>query len=201
MRAVNLLPTDDTQGRSLPPPAVLVACGGTVLMTAALALMFLSASSAVGKRKQELANAQQRLAAVPAPPAPSPIVAALPQQRLDRVFALAAVLNQRIAFDRILREVSQVVPSDVWLESLGASAPVAAQPGAIAPTTTGPPTGFSISGFTYSQEAVARFLARLEVVPDLVEVTLNSSAGTKIGTRSVVQFTISANVRTPGATS
>jgi Tfp pilus assembly protein PilN len=201
VRAVNLLPRDESQGRGLPSPPVLVACGGTVLLTAALAVMFLSASSTVGKRRQALADAQVRLAAVPAPAPPSPIVASLPQQRQERVTALAAVLSQRIAFDRILREVSQVVPSDVWLESLGASAPLQAAPGAVAPTTTGLPTGFTISGYTYSQEAVARFLARLEVVPDLVEVTLNTSGGTKIGTRSVVQFTISANVRAPGATS
>jgi Tfp pilus assembly protein PilN len=196
MRAVNLLPRDGLdQGRKLPAVPVLVGCGGSVLVTLFLAIMFLSASSTVGHRKQELADAQTRLAAIPAPTPPPAIVSQLPQQKLDRVTALAGVLGSRVAFDRILREVSQVVPNDVWLESLGASVPQAAAPGATQAES------FSITGDTYSQEAVARFLARLEVVPDLADVTLNSSTGAKIGDRGVVRFTITAKVRAPGVTS
>ena len=167
-------------------------------MTGVLALSFLSASSKVHKEQQALADAQTRLAAIPAPAAPSPIVSQLPTERQGRVNALAAVLAQRVAFDRILREVSQVVPSDVWLQSLTATAPTAPAAGVVASTT---PTGFTLSGDTYSQDAVARFLARLEVVPDLTDVTLNTSTSAKLANRNVVQFTISANVRPPGATS
>jgi Tfp pilus assembly protein PilN len=198
VRAVNLLPREENEGRRLPAVPVLVACGGTVLLTIFLAMSFLSASSKVGKDRQAVADAQQQLAAIPTPAPPSPIVTALPQQRQDRVTALASVLNGRIAFDRILREVSQVVPSDVWLQSLGAAVPGAG--GATNPTT-GAPSGFTISGYTYSQDSVARFLARLEVVPDLSQVTLGSSSGTKLAGRSVVQFSISANVKLPGAPS
>jgi Tfp pilus assembly protein PilN len=194
MRAVNLLPGDATEGRKRPLP-VLVGCGGTVLITLFLAFGFLSASSTVGKRKQELADAQTTLNSIPQPTAPPAIVAQLPQQKADRVTALAAVLNQRIAFDRILREVSQIVPSDVWLQTLTASVPKAALPG----TTAG--DSFSLVGYTYSQDAVARFLARLEVVPDLADVSLDSSTKTTLSGHSVVQFTIAAKVRAPGATS
>ena len=197
MRAVNLLPRDLTDGRKLPGVPALVACGGTVLVTLFLAVSFLSASSNVATAKQELADAQARLAEIPQPRAPSPIVSQLPAQKQDRVTQLSSVLSSRIAFDRILREVSQIVPNDVWLQSLTASAPTAPVPGA-APTT---PTGFQVSGYTYSQDAVARFLARLEVVPDLTEVTLGSSQRTTLSSRPVVQFTISANVKAAGATS
>ena len=197
MRAVNLLPRDAADGRKRPGVPALVACSGTVLVTLFLAVSFLSASSSVGRAKQELADAQNRLAAIPTPPAPSPIVAQIPAQKQDRVTQLSGVLSTRIAFDRILREVSQIVPSDVWLQSLTASVPTATTPGA----APGMPTGFQISGYTYSQDAVARFLARLEVVPDLTEVTLGSAQGTKLAGRGVVQFTISANIKAPGATS
>jgi Tfp pilus assembly protein PilN len=195
MRAVNLLPGDATEGRKRPALPVLVGCGGTVVITLFLAFTFLSASSNVGKRKQELADAQATLNAIPQPAAPPAIVAQLPQQKADRVTALAAVLNQRIAFDRILREVSQIVPSDVWLQTLTASVPKAALPGATAADS------FSLVGYTYSQDAVARFLARLEVVPDLADVSLDSSTKTTLSGHSVVQFTIAAKVRAPGATS
>jgi Tfp pilus assembly protein PilN len=195
MRAVNLLPGDANEGRKRPALPVLVGCGGTILITLFLAVTFLSATSTVGKRKQALADAQAQLASIPAPAAPPAIVAQLPQQKADRVSALASVLGQRIAFDRILREVSQVVPSDVWLQTLTVGVPKAAAPGMPAGDS------FNLVGYTYSQEGVARFLARLEVVPDLANVSLATSAKASVSGHTVVQFTISAQVRAPGATS
>ena len=59
MRSVNLLPRDDaSQGRRLPPPPVLAACIGVVVITAALAVMFLSASGNVAKQQRALQDAQ-----------------------------------------------------------------------------------------------------------------------------------------------
>jgi Tfp pilus assembly protein PilN len=196
MRAVNLLPREETQGRRMPPLPVLVACGGLVVVAAFVAVSFLSAASTVQDRKQALVDAQATLAALPQPAAPPAVVSKLPQERAARVGALASVLDGRIAFDRLLREISQVVPNDVWLQSLTASVPEApATPDA---TST---DSFSLQGYTYSQEGVARFLARLEVVPDLVDVTLGSSTAATISGRDVVQFDITAAVRKPGGAS
>ena len=195
MRAVNLLPGDANEGRKTPPLPVLVGCGGTVLVTLFLAFTFLSATSTVGERKQALTDAQATLTSIPSPEPPPAIIGQIPQQKADRVTALASVLGQRIAFDRILREVSQIVPSDVWLQSLTASVPKVAALGAQ------PGESFKLVGYTYSQDAVARFLARLEVVPDLTAVTLQSSTGTTVSEHPVVQFSISAQVRAPGAPS
>ena len=51
---------------------------------------------------------------------------------------------------------------------------------------------------TYSQAAVARLLSRLTVVPDLVNVQLQQSTRTKLGSANAVHFTIAADVRRPG---
>ena len=150
---------------------MLAGCVGTVLVTALLAVMFLSASSSVAHQKRALLDAQEQYAAIPAPPAPSPLDAQLPKQRQTRVVALATALGQRVAWDRLLREVSQVVPSDVWLVTLNALSPSIAP--AVSPSAL--PSGFIITGCTYSQESVARFLARLDVVPDLSNMTLGKS--------------------------
>lgn len=175
MRAINLLPRDaGADGRKAPPLPVLVACVGTVLVTALLAVMFLSASSKVAHARLALQQAQAAYAQVPSPPPPSPVDAQLPQQRQTRVTALATVLGQRIAWDRLMREVSQVVPSDVWLLTLDAQSPTIS-----APSTPGAtlPQGFIVTGCTYSQDSVARFLARLDLVPDLRNMTLGNSSG------------------------
>jgi Tfp pilus assembly protein PilN len=206
MRAVNLLPHDESgAGRKAPPVPVLVGCVGAVLVAALLAVLFLSASSSVAQQRRALQQAQTEYAAIPAPPAPSPVDSALPQQRTTRVSALAAALGQRIAWDRLLREVSQVVPSDVWLVTLNAQSPAILPP---APVTTGGPLpqGFTVTGCTYTQESVARFLARLDVVPDLSAMTLAKSVGGKGSDASqcptgMFTFTLNGNVRSAGAPS
>ena len=212
MRAVNLLPSDDAgEGRRVPPLPVLVGCVGVVLVTAVLALMFLSASSGVAHQRSALEQAQAAYSAIPAPPPPAAVDTQLPKQRQTRVSALATALGQRVAWDRLLREVSQVVPSDVWIVTLSAQAPTSALAASTTPSS-GTPTGFTVTGCTYSQESVARFLARLDVVPDLSSMTLGKS-GTILagGTGSVsdastcpakmLTFTLQGNVRAAGATS
>jgi Tfp pilus assembly protein PilN len=195
VRAVNLLPRELEQKRKAPPLPVLVACGASVLATGVLAAGYLSASSAVGQKNRELAAAQAELAATP-PPAPPPAsVSALPAERQARASVLATALAQRVPWDRVLREVSLVLPDDVWLTALDATTP---------PTDgTTPPSndGFHLSGFTYSQASVARLLARLSVIPDLGNVALLTATGSDIADRHVVQFEIGGNVRFAGASS
>jgi Tfp pilus assembly protein PilN len=210
MRSVNLLPRDDaSQGRRLPPPPVLAGCIGAVVITAALAVMFLSASGDVAKQQRALQDAQATYNALPVPAAPPAAQTELPALRTTRVTALASALGQRVAWDRLLREVSQVVPSDVWLlnlnaqaPSLGAAAAAAATPGTVTQT-------FTVTGCTYSQDSVARFLARLGVVPDLSAMTLGKSqaggdsGGVSTGEcpKGMVTFTLQGSVRPAGATS
>jgi Tfp pilus assembly protein PilN len=118
-----------------------------------------------------------------------------------RLTALSSALAERVAWDRVLRQFALVLPDDVWLTSLNATAP-GVSPGATAaapPAAPGAtPTGFAISGYTYSHEAVARLLSRLAVIPDLENVQLQRSAVTA-GNSRVVEFTIVAAVRNMGA--
>lgn len=211
MRAVNLLPGDEQGGgRKLPPLPVLAGCIGTVLVTALVAVMFLSASAGVASKQRTLEQILAQYRAIPAPAPPSPAISQLPQQRQTRVTALATALGQRIAWDRLLREVSQVVPSDVWLVTLNAQSPSLAAP--TTPATTAQataPTGFTVTGCTYSQDSVARFLARLQVVPDLGDMTLaksESSSSASDGAsgncpKGMFTFQLAGNVRTSGTAS
>jgi hypothetical protein len=194
MRAVNLLPKDD--GRPRGPefrnnPLVIGGVVGAVLVTAVLAAMFLTASTAVADNQKDRDAAAAQLAATPVPPPPPPGASELEQEKGARIGALSAALSGRLAWDRVLREVSLVLPEDVWLSSLSATAPVAASP-----TTT---AGFSINGRTYSHDGVARLLARLSVVPQLSNVQLlHSALATSQTGRKVVEFSINATVKAAG---
>ena len=186
MRAVNLLPRDAKRanGASQNVPALVAACAG-VLVVALLAGMYLLNNSKVASAKRGLVAAQTELAATPLPPAapktlPLPPAVAAAQQPL--LAAVSSALSQRIAWDRVLREFSLVLPNDVWLSSLTLTTP---PPG---PLST---TGVVLIGTTYSYDSVARLLSRLALVPDLGGVTLAST--TRTG--RLIQFTVNAGVK------
>jgi Tfp pilus assembly protein PilN len=189
MRAVNLLPKDAKSNSSFLTEKNLPALvgGGTgFFVIVILAALFLSASGKVSSAQSDYDAAQAQLAATPVPPAPTPqsantTPAAVVNEHAPRLQALSAVLGQRIAWDRVLREFSQVLPNDVWISSLTMAAP----------TTPGATDGFSISATTYSYASVARMLSRMALVPDLTAVDLKSTARSG----RLVQFTVSASIK------
>lgn len=196
MRAVNLLPRDLDQGHKGLPVALITACAGAVVATAVLAGGYLQASSKVGDQQAKLTALESELAAIPKPASaeqPSTL-SSLPQERQARVSVLAAALSERVSWDRILREVSLVLPDNVWLSTLQAQSPSA---DASATTTN----GFVLTGFTYSQAAVAVLLSRLALIPELTQVQLTNSGEQVVGTQKVIQFSVSAQVKVPGASS
>jgi Tfp pilus assembly protein PilN len=213
MRAVNLLPKDSARRAGPPVPTAVAATviGGLVLVSLMISVLLLSAHGKVKSRELELAQKQAELAAIPVP-AQSRLQQqdALVADKSARVAALNAALSKRIAWDRVLREFALVLPDDVWLLSLSATAPSSAAATPVAGTssasssstpTLGGQLGFSIEGYTYSHDAVARLLTRLAIVPDLQQVQLISSQQAKLGNRTIIHFKISANVRAPGASS
>jgi Tfp pilus assembly protein PilN len=211
LRAINLLPKDDGRrsGTSIPTPVAVTSIAGLTLVAALLGLLFVSAHGTVKSRRLELAQKQQELAAIPVP-AQNQVQQqdALVADKQARVTALNAALSRRIAWDRVLREFALVLPDDVWLLNLSAQAPTsAAATAATAATSTSTSSGslavgqqgFTIDGYTYSHDAVARLLTRLSVIPDLEQVQLVTSEQAKLGDRPVVHFKIAANVRAPRA--
>jgi Tfp pilus assembly protein PilN len=200
MRAVNLLPRDHSQASRLPSTPVLVGLCAGVLVVAVLGADFMMQSGKVAKEQQQLDALQARVSALPpAPTGPTTAQNQLAGEHSARVSALSSALTNRVAWDRVFREFSLVLPDDVWLTTLTAKAPVS--PSATAATAApssagGTPSEFTIGGYTYSHDGVARLLSRLQVIPDLQNVTLVSSTLSKVGQQDVVQFQIVADIRT-----
>jgi Tfp pilus assembly protein PilN len=199
MRAVNLLPRDvPVKSFAANRGVAFGGVGGAALVTAVLATMVLGAGGAVSEKQAELDSLRAQIAAVPRPvEQDTGDDAQLAFEKGARVGALSLALNGRVAWDRVLRQVSLVLPEDVWLTTLSAIAPAAAAAAGEEGAATA--TGFTLVGSTYSQDGVARFLTRLSVVPDLANVRLMSSQSALVGRRELVQFTVLADVRAPGA--
>jgi Tfp pilus assembly protein PilN len=189
MRAVNLLPKD-VEAPKQGPSTIVVAVGATAVLAAALlAIGRVSADSSVSDQQSALVAAQADLASLPALPTQPSSSSAIPQERAARVAALSAALTTRVAWDRVLREISLVLPDDVWLTQLNGQVPGSA--GVVGQTGQ----GLHLTGYTYSQASVARLLSRLQVIPDLSGVTLNKSSAATIGKRAVVQFDVGADLK------
>ena len=199
MRAVNLLPRDEPKKSFEATRGVVFgAAGGAALVTALLVSMSVSAGGAADSKHAELDALRAQIAAIPpAEVKDTSEEEALAAHKVARVGALSAALSSRVAWDRLLRQVSLVLPEDVWLTNLSATAPAAAT-AAAAGATTASTAGFTLTGSTYSQNGVARFLSRLSVIPDLENVRLQSSQSALVAERELVQFTILADVRAPG---
>jgi Tfp pilus assembly protein PilN len=208
MRAVNLLPreVEKTKTSRLSQPVVTgVIVGGVVV--ALLAIGFVRESASVSHKRTELEAARTELALIPAP-VPDSTSSTLAGQRAARIAALQSALSGRVAWDRVLREISLVVPENVWLVGLTLQAPV--QPATVVPTpgsVAGPPpptstptyTDFTMNGKAFSHDGVARLLSRLALLPDLDHVALGHSTRVTGGTRDFVEFTVTAGIRAPGA--
>src|SRR5205085_3886634 len=103
--------------------------------------------------QRKLDAIQARADALPETPAgPSAGETQLAGEHSARVSALVSAMASRVAWDRIFREFSLVLPDDVWLTTLTAHSPASSA------TSTGGalPTQFAITGRTYSHDGVAR---------------------------------------------
>jgi Tfp pilus assembly protein PilN len=202
MRAVNLLPSEHYGERSRPQAPVLVGVIGAVVVTGLVCAGFLMKSGEVTQQTEALRLAEAELASVPPPPVVEDAQPQLKEVRDARLIAVSAALGRRVTWDGVLRRFSQVLPEDVWLSTLSVQSPVSGPSGAPAIGTgsaaiAGAGGSFILSGYSYSHDAVARLLARLGVVPDLVGVQLQRSEQTKLDGRDVVTFSIQASLRNP----
>ncbi len=197
MRAVNLLPSESLRGpRPQAQPIPIAAAATALVVVLAIAGGNLFESSRLGSAQTALNQARRQLATAPLPPSTptvAPPPAAVEAQMQPRLQAVSETLQDRIAWDRILREFSLVLPSDIQISTLSLTSGAASASAATASSTSSssPSNGLSLTGVTYSYDSVARLVARMSLVPDLNNVQL-ASTSTDNG---VVTFTISAGVK------
>ncbi len=187
MRAFNLMPKEgDREKKAGTSPALVKVALALVafLVLAGLAGAFMLMDARVAERQSRADDLRAQLAELTAQAGPGQNqgAASLAGEGQARTAALQDALSARVAWDRILREFSLVLPDGVWLTTLSSSAAGAgATPGQ--PTTAAAGEGtFTISGFAESQEEVALLLSRLSVVPEFSSVLLQSSGRGADGT-------------------
>lgn len=206
MRAVNLLPADarvstskfSTFGGGLQARKTLQIGGAVAIVLAGLLVaLFVYERSVVHDKRSQLATDTARLVAVQAQ---VNAVKAAQQSANARLGAVTTVVDSRMNWDRTLNDLARVLPRDVVLNSLQASAPVtAAAAGAATATATDTPpaaptpgtSALSIAGSAPSYVRVGAMLDRLALLPWLSGVTLTA---TSKPANAPATFAVTANV-------
>jgi Tfp pilus assembly protein PilN len=193
MEAVNLLPAYARPGhpwaavgKDLTPRRVVTPAGIAALVIALLlGLGYLHERSVVNDKRSTLTEVQSRAAVADAKAAP---LRAAQSAAAVRMTAAGTVSANRIAWERLLGDLSRVLPSQVYLQSMTLQSPTPLATGA---ATTAPAVGtpgFAATGVATSHVRVALVLDRLAKLPWLSDVTLvsstNGSAGATSGTLS-----------------
>jgi Tfp pilus assembly protein PilN len=100
--------------------------------------------------------------------------------KAERVASVKQLAEGRFDYERLVRELAHVLPSDVWLTNASASTDGSSSTGTPAPTggsapaSAGGPT-LSLQGCARDQNQVAVTLVRLRELQDAVDVTLDHS--------------------------
>jgi len=184
MRPVNLIPAEERSGahgpmRTGPVPYLLVAA--LVAALAGVTALVLT-SNQVSERKSEVAQLKREDAVTTA--RAERLVAytqfqALREQRVSTVTSLA---DSRFDWERVMRELSLILPHDVWLVGLEATASPEASTGGSGGGGSGstlrksaPGPALQISGCAKGQEAVAGFVTALKDIDGVTRVGVQSS--------------------------
>jgi Tfp pilus assembly protein PilN len=192
-------------GRGSTGAAVYVLLGALAALVV-LASLWAASSRQAGERRAQLQRANTEASAAEArvgAAEPYQLFARLAKDRIETVSALAGT---RFDWAHAMREISRVLPADVWLTELAGTSGADGQ--APSPTTSvAPAPTFKLDGCTRSQGKVALLMARLRAVDGVRDVELSKSqkpdsqgdASCPANTPSDPRFTISITFAAPGA--
>ena len=180
MRAVNLIPPEERRGtrraaRTGPLSHLLV---GLLIAAVAAVTALVLTTNTISDRESEVVRLEQEqaeLASQAAKLEPFTAFRTLEQARTQTVTSLA---KSRFDWERVLRELSLVLPADVWLINLTGtvSSQVDLDDGAeivARDSVEGP--ALEIVGCAASQDSVGRFLAALSDIDGVTRVTATKS--------------------------
>lgn len=184
MRAVNLIPPDLRRQTGTPGAsgngvyALLGVLGVAVVLVAAWAM----ASRSVAQGESDLNRVQAETQAAEARAGQLKPYAAFHETRVKRVETVTSLSRSRFNWPFAIREVSRVLPKEVWLtEVIGTVAPGLTLEGATATGKTSQlrnalsSPAIEMIGCTTDHQAVARYLARLRSIQGVTRVTLVES--------------------------
>jgi Tfp pilus assembly protein PilN len=175
MRPVNLIPPEDRRGEHAPlrtGPLPYVLLGALVaLLIGVTAVVLLN--NQIADSKSEVAKLEGEDAAAAAKAQRLASYTEFRNMSEQRVATVNSLADSRFDWERVMRELSRVLPSNVWLTDLTGTAGGGTDAASGAPASG--PT-LTISGCAVTQDGVAGFLSALRDIDGVTRVGLSSSA-------------------------
>jgi Tfp pilus assembly protein PilN len=184
LRPVNLIPPEERFGQSAATrtgPLVYVVISALVLVLAGVTALVLT-DNQIADKKDEVARLKSEDAAAAAEA--KRLVAYTQFQALHeaRMQTIASLADSRFDWERVMRELALILPHDVWLTDLEASASASegSESGASSSNSGGlrgsvPGPALELSGCAVGQEAVAGFVTALKDIEGVTRVGIESS--------------------------
>jgi Tfp pilus assembly protein PilN len=181
MRPVNLLPPEDRRDGQAPTrtgPMPYLVVGALVLLLVGVTALVLTGNQ-VSEREADLARLKREDAVEGARADRLAAYTQFQTLREQRVATVSSLANSRFDWERVMRELSLILPKDVWLVEVSASASPETDAGGgsggtgLRSGSAGP--ALVMSGCASGQEAVAGFVTALKDIDGVTRVGLQSS--------------------------
>ncbi len=180
MRPLNLIPPEQRRGDQAPlrsGPLAYILLGALVAVLAGVTMLVLT-NNEIAERESEVARLEVEDAREAAR---AERLAAYVQFRdlsEQRVVTVSSLADSRFDWERVMRELSLVLPNDAWLTGLTASASAGVgigggSSGGLRSAIPGP--ALELSGCATGQEAVASFVTTLKDIDGVTRVGVQSS--------------------------
>lgn len=180
MRPVNLIPQDERSGERRPMrggPLAYVIVGALAAAVIGVAV-FTVTNNQISDSKAEIANLEEETQAVEAKTQALSAYTQFHSLRQQRTATVVSLANSRFDWERVMRELALILPSDVWLSNLtGSVNPAVSVEGSasIALRQNVPGPALELIGCASSQDAVAGFVQALKEIEGVTRVGMQSS--------------------------
>ncbi len=182
MRPVNLIPPEDRRGEQAPlrtgplPYIVLAALVAVLIGVTALVLV----SNQISESKSEVATLESEDAAAAAKAQQLASYTQFRDMSEQRVATVQSLADSRFDWERVMRELALILPSNVWLTNLTATASPnvgleggGGSGGTLRAQVPGP--AMELNGCASGQDAVAGFVTALKDIDGVTRVGVESS--------------------------
>ena len=167
MRPVNLLPSRYRRARaSGDRPGIGYAAIGVLAVLLVMAVLYVVTNNQISDAKDKTAQAQAEEQVAQAKVGQLQAFGDFATLKASRESAVKGVAQQRVDYERLMREVALVLPHDTYLTSLSASSGGG--------TATGP--SVTVAGCAPSYPGVATAIVRLRKLHNVTDVNLTNSA-------------------------
>lgn len=184
MRPVNLIPSEDRRGQDAPGrtgPLPYLLVGVLVAALVGVTALVLIGNQ-ISDRKSEITRLEQEDAAAKARAEKLAAYSQFRTMHEQRVLTVSKLADSRFDWERVMRELSLVLPRNVWLTNLIASASAEAS---VAESSSGsggtdlrasiPGPALQLTGCATSHDAVAAFVTTLKDIDGVTRVAVESS--------------------------